>query len=135
MVIKPFLIPIFLCIILRTGAKQFVVQLAALTITSSFVKTLSLTPYTTVFISPLPGALISTFLAPAEICFIASSLAVNLPVHSRTKSIPSSPQGKFAGSVSLNTLILLTPATTISLPSALISSSWKLPWTVSYLTK
>ena len=53
--------------ILSTGAKQFVVQEAALITFSVPSSVSSLTLYTIVFKSPLAGALIITFLAPALI--------------------------------------------------------------------
>ena len=40
--------------------------------------------------SPFPGAEINTFLAPASICFNASSYFVKCPVHSNTTSTPNS---------------------------------------------
>ena len=78
----------------KTGAKQLVVQLAALMIDSVPSNILSLTPYTIVFKFPFAGAEIITCLAPALICASLFSSLVNNPVHSKTKSIPNSPQGK-----------------------------------------
>ena len=69
---------------LTTGAKQFVVQDAALITVSLPSNVSSLTLYTIVFKSPLAGAEIITLLAPALICASAFSLSVNLPVHSNT---------------------------------------------------
>ena len=68
----------------NTGAKQLVVQLAALITFSVPSKIFSLTLYTIVLTSPLHGALTITFLAPASMCFNAKSSFVNLPVHSKT---------------------------------------------------
>jgi hypothetical protein len=56
-----------------TGDKQFVVHEAPETIVSSAVKVLWLTPYTIVFKSPVAGAEIITFLAPASMCAWAFS--------------------------------------------------------------
>lgn len=52
----------------------------------------------------LPGALISTFLAPAVRCLAAPARSVKKPVHSITKSTPRSFHGSFSGSRSLKTL-------------------------------
>ena len=51
------------------------------------------------------GAEIITFFAPALICFSADALSRNNPVHSKTTSTPSLPQGRLAGSRSAKTLI------------------------------
>ena len=50
-----------------------------------------------------------TFFAPASMCFFASAALVKRPVDSMTMSTPSSPQGRFAGSRSSKTLIVLSP--------------------------
>ena len=50
-----------------TGARQLVVQDALEIIVCSGFSSLSLTPITTVFTSPLPGAVKITFFAPASI--------------------------------------------------------------------
>ena len=73
MVIFPFFILKVSSRTFRTGARQLVVQDAALTICSVPSRISSLTPYTMVFIGPFPGALMRTFLAPAVMCFWASS--------------------------------------------------------------
>lgn len=88
-----------------TGAKQFVVQDALeiiLWATGSYFS--SFTPSTIVKSISLPGALTSTFLAPAVMCLLAPALSVKKPVASTTKSTPRSFQGSFSGSRSLNTL-------------------------------
>ena len=51
------------------------------------------------------GADIITFFAPAFKCLPAVSLFKNKPVHSKTISAPTLPQGKFAGSLSAKTFI------------------------------
>jgi hypothetical protein len=55
--------------------------------------------------SPLAGALMITFFAPAVMCALAFSASVKIPVDSRTMSTPRSPYGSAAGSFSLRTLI------------------------------
>ena len=62
-------------------------------------------------ISPVAGAEITTFLAPACKCNPAFSCEVKNPVHSNTTSTHNSPQGKSAGLRSAVTLISL-PLTT-----------------------
>ena len=87
------------------GAKQLVVQLAFDMIFSVPSITCSFTPKTTVFTSPVAGAEITTFLAPASICIEALEASVNIPVLSRTTSTPIAPHGKALGSRSANALI------------------------------
>ena len=58
------------------------------------------TPYTTVTSAPSAGAETITRLAPAVRCADAFSLDVNMPVHSRAMSTPSSFQGSWVGSFS-----------------------------------
>src|SRR6266446_4431378 len=67
--------------------------------------------------SPLAGAEITTFLAPAVRCFDALSLSVKRPVLSSTNSTPRSFQGSFSGSLIAETLIDL-PFTTSASPLA-----------------
>ena len=93
----------------------------------------SLTPITMVMSSPLAGAEMMTFFAPALMCAAALSASVKRPVDSTTTSIPRAPQGKAAGSRSASTLIAL-PLTTIASFSALTSAS-RMPWIESYLSK
>ena len=71
--------------------------------------------------SPLAGALMITFFAPASMCALALSASVKMPVHSRTMSTPRSPHGRAAGSFSARTLI--------SRPSMMIEASpaWTSP--------
>ena len=68
--------------------------------------------------SPLAGALMITFWAPASMCARALSASVKMPVDSSTMSTPRSPHGRAAGSFSLSTLIS-RPSMTIS-----VSSVW-----------
>ena len=73
-----------------TGARQFVVQLALEMMLCFLGSYLSwLTPITTVMSSPLAGAEMITFFAPAVRCPLAFSASVNRPVHSMTISTPS----------------------------------------------
>src|SRR5947208_1452655 len=83
--------------------------------------------------SPLAGALITTFWAPASMCFEALSRSVNSPVDSTTISTPSSFHGRLAGSRSAVTRIGL-PSMTRSSPSARTSPS-NLPSTESYFNR
>src|SRR5208283_123210 len=88
------------------GARQFVVQ-EALEITGcSFGSYLpSLTPITRVGQSPLAGAVITTFFAPATRWPLAFSTSVNSPVDSITTSTPNCFQGNWEGSLALTTNI------------------------------
>jgi hypothetical protein len=92
-----------------------------------------LTPRTIVMSSPLAGALITTFWAPAERCFSAFSRSVNRPVDSITISAPSSFQGREAGSRSEITL-RSSPSTLMASSLALISAS-RVPRTESYFRR
>src|SRR5271155_2206687 len=97
--ITPATRPILSCRTFTSGARQLVVQEAfEMTVWVDF-STPWLTPYTTVAsTSSPPGAEITTFFAPAAMCADALALLVNRPVHSSTKSTPSSPQGSLDGS-------------------------------------
>ena len=55
--------------------------------------------------SPLAGALMMTFLAPAVRWPLAFSTSVNRPVASMTRSTPMAFQGSCAGSLALTTLM------------------------------
>src|SRR5208337_3994284 len=95
------------------GAKQLVVQLALeimLCLAGSY--SFSLTPMTMVLTSPLPGAEIITFLAPACKCPAAFSLSVKRPVDSITISTPKAFQGSSAGDLVAITHLVLCPLTT-----------------------
>ena len=91
------------------------------------------TLYTIVLTSPVAGADITTFLAPAFICASAFSWEVKNPVHSNTMSTPNSAHGKFSGFLSAVTFISF-PLTTKA-PSLTSISPLNLPWAVSYLNK
>ena len=68
-----------------TGARQLVVQLALETMLCLPASYFSwLTPMTTVMSSPLAGAEMMTFLAPAARCPLAFSASVKRPVDSIT---------------------------------------------------
>ncbi len=128
-----FLIPILLPMISTTGAMELVVQLAQDTIRTESSPSV-LTPWTTVPMSSLlAGADRRTNLAPAWRCFSRPSFLVKTPVHSKTKSIPSSPQGSRAGSFSLKTLYLVPSTIRASLSCSTVLSY--LPYTVSYLSR
>ena len=133
MVIKPFSIPIDLFNTYAKGAKQLVVHEAFDKIWCSLEIFLWFTPYTTVRSTPLAGADIRTFFAPAVMCCWAFSLLVKIPVHSKTTSTSNSFQGKFSGFLSEVTLIGPVP-TSRSLP-LIITSLLRMPWTESYFNK
>jgi hypothetical protein len=95
-------IPIRRPIISTIGVMQLVVQLAHEMISAS--GSAAFTPCTTVLMPSFSGAEKMARLAPAWMCFARSSLLVNAPVHSNTRSTASSRQGRLAGSLSLKTL-------------------------------
>ncbi len=122
----PFSIPNASFRTLAKGARQLVVQLALLMmlcLAGSYMS--SLTPRTMVMSSPLAGALMRTFLAPAAMWARAFSASVKRPVDSMTMSTPRSFQGSGAGSLIWRTLIVL-PLTTIE-SSVWVTVPWKLP--------
>ena len=98
MVMRPRLKPNSSRSTFTTGARQLVVQLA-LEMTwccpRSYLS--SFTPRTMVMSSPLAGAEMITFFAPASRCLAASSRLVKRPVDSMTMSTSRSPQGSFGG--------------------------------------
>ena len=103
------------CTTLAAGARQLVVQLALLMIwccSGSYFP--SLTPSTIVMSSPLAGALMITFFAPASMWARALSASVKMPVDSITMSTPRSPHGSCAGSLTWRTLTALPSMTTAS---------------------
>src|SRR5271154_5876744 len=105
------------------GARQLVVQLALeiiLCLAASYSP--SLTPITMVLTSPLAGAEIITFLAPACRWPAAFSLSVKRPVDSMTISMPKAFQGSSAGVLVAGTHLILWPLTTIMSASALEGS-------------
>src|SRR5215218_2894498 len=119
---------------LASGARQLVVQDALLMIVCEPSYRSSLTPMTIVRSSPVAGAEMTTFLAPpASTCLRASSALVKKPVDSMTTSTPRSPQGRFAGSRSDSTFMVLPPILMPS-PSA-ATSSGSLPRMLSYLSR
>src|SRR2546430_337998 len=83
--------------------------------------------------SPLAGAEITTFLAPAVRCLAAASRSVKRPVLSSTSSTPKSFHGSFSGSLMADTLIGL-PFTTIASPFASTLPPNR-PCTESYLSR
>ena len=78
----------------------------------------SFTPRTTVMSSPLAGAEMMTFFAPAARWPLAFSASVKRPVDSITTCTPRAPQGNSAGVFALTTLISW-PFTTSTSSSAL----------------
>ena len=83
--------------------------------------------------SPLAGQVMTTFLAPASMCFWASSPVLKMPVDSTTTSTPRSPQGRLDGSRSESTLNAWPSAT---MPSSVASTDENArPWTESYFSR
>ena len=78
--------------ILARGARQLVVHDALDTMSSESLYSSELTPMTNMGASP-EGAEMTTFLAPASMCFCAPSREVNTPVDSTTKSTSLAPHG------------------------------------------
>ena len=89
-----------------------------------------LTPITNMGASA-EGAEMTTFFAPALMCFDAPSRDVNTPVDSTTKSTPRSPHGIISGSRSANTETSLPSTKNFS--SSHAADPENLPCTVSYL--
>src|SRR5580658_8053042 len=124
-----------------SGARQLVVQEALETmwcLCASYSP--SLTPMTMVLTSPLPGAEMMTFLAPAVRWALAFSLSVKRPVDSMTMSTPSAFHGRVARSLTAPTHLILWPltiSTSGSSSDGLLFSvlTWclNLPWTESYI--
>src|SRR5438045_8260363 len=105
---KPCLKPKLSMTTLTIGTRQLVVHEAFEMIACLAGSYLSLlTPMQIVMSSPLAGAEITTFLAPAARCLDALSLSVNRPVLSSTNSTPRSFQGSFSGSLIADTLRVL----------------------------
>ena len=129
----PYSIPKLFSKTIATGAKQFVVQDPLEITLCSFFKSLLFTPCTIVKSTSFPGADIITFYAPAFKCFPAVSLFKNKPVHSKTISAPTLPQGKFAGSLSAKTFIfwfkILKPSFDV------LTSCGRVPCVLSYFIK
>src|SRR5438445_3654022 len=83
--------------------------------------------------SPLAGAEITTFFAPAARCLSASGRSVNRPVLSSTRSTPSAFHGSFSGSLIADTLTGL-PLTTSASPCA-STVPGKRRWMESYFRR
>src|SRR5437667_12544004 len=103
---KPCLNPKLSITTLTTGTRQLVVHEAfemMWCLAGSYFSLL--TPMQMVMCSPLAGAEITTFLAPAARCLDALSLSVKRPVLSSANSTPSAFQGHFSGSLIAEALI------------------------------
>src|SRR4028119_2523695 len=119
---------------LASGARQLVVQDALLIIVCEPSYCSWLTPMTMVRPSPVAGAEVMTFFAPAlSACLRATSALVKNPVGSTTTSTPRSPHGRFAGSRSDSTFIAVPPIVMPS-PSA-VTSSDRTPRMLSYFSR
>ena len=119
---------------LAIGAKQLVVHEALeiiLSVAGSYLS--SFTPMTIVMSSPLAGAEMITFLAPAVMCFPADCASVKIPVDSTTISAPIFPHGRSAGSRSAK-IGIRTPLTTIA-PSSATTVPLNRPKLLSYFNK
>src|SRR5690242_1909936 len=126
-----------------TGARQFVVQDAFETMwcfAGSYLS--SLTPITIVMSSPLAGAEMMTFLAPAVRWPLAFSASVKRPVDSITYSTPSCFHGSAAGPSLTARHLILWPLTTRVSSSAADADDFSLetvppnrPWVESYLSR
>merc|ERR1719299_138508 len=83
--------------------------------------------------SPLPGAEMMTFFAPAVMWPFAFSASTNKPVDSMTYSTPIAPHGNFSKPSRLAAmhLILLPLTTSVSAPSV-VTSCLNLPCVESY---
>src|SRR3989441_13335091 len=105
-VMKPCLKPQLSSTTFTTGTRQFVVH-EAFEMTWCFAGSYFwwFTPITIVMSSPLAGAEITTFFAPAARCLSASGRSVNRPVLSSTRSTPSAFHGSFSGSLIADTLM------------------------------
>src|SRR5262245_27190586 len=100
---------------------------------------------TTVMSSPLAGAEMITFLAPAVRWPFALSASVNRPVHSRTYSTPSCFHGRAAGPSLIGGAVrhlIEWPSTTRVSSSAALAEDFfdstvtaNLPWVESYLSR
>jgi hypothetical protein len=88
---------------------------------------------TIVMSSPLAGAEMMTFLAPAARCLPALSASVKKPVDSMTMSAPTLAHGRAAGSRSAKTGTAL-PSMTIS-PSPAVTSLPRRPRMLSYFSR
>src|SRR5438034_574820 len=115
---KPCLKPQLSSTTFTTGTRQFVVH-EAFERTWCFAGSYFwwFTPITIVMSSPLAGAEMTTFFAPAARCLSASGRSVNRPVLSSTRSTPNAFHGSFSGSLIADTLIGL-PLTTSASPCA-----------------
>ena len=82
---------------------------------------------------PLAGAEITTFLAPAVMCWPAPSSSTKRPVDSSTMSMPMSPHGSFLGSRSARA-VMRWPST-VRLSSSYSTVPGKRPCTESYLSR
>src|SRR5574340_17121 len=113
--IRPRLMPQLSFSTLAIGARQLVVHEAAETMASPAYFSW-FTPYTNIGVSSLDGADCTTFFAPAAICFSQVSFVRNRPVHSITRSAPTSFHFRLAGSFSAVRRIFL-PLTIRVVPS------------------
>src|SRR5204862_459768 len=103
---KPCLKPQLSSTTFTTGTRQFVVHEAferTWCFAGSYVWWF--TPITIVMSSPLAGAEMTTFFAPAARCLSASGRSVNRPVLSSTRSTPNAFHGSFSGSLIADTLM------------------------------
>mmetsp|Transcript_58930 Transcript_58930/g.120636 ORF Transcript_58930/g.120636 Transcript_58930/m.120636 type:complete len:263 (-) Transcript_58930:170-958(-) len=125
-VIMPLSITRFSWITLTTGARQLVVQEAAVQMTCSAVSLSSFTPITTFStVGSFTGALTTTRLTPPSRYGWSTLLERKSPVHSSTISQPNSFQGT-PSMVGESENVTVFPSTVKDLPSA-ASIQWCLP--------
>ena len=84
--------------------------------------------------SPLAGAVMITFSAPASRCLDAPGVSMNTPVPSMTIWTPSSFQGSFRGS-RLDTISMDLPSMEMWVSSTIFTSASKVPRMESYFTR
>jgi hypothetical protein len=110
--IRPLTTPMRSSSAFTSGARQLVVHEALEMTVSDALRSLWLTPMTTVRSTSFsPGAETMTFRAPACRCAPAFALLVKSPVHSSTTSTPRAFHGSLAGSRSATTWMLSSPTT------------------------
>mmetsp|Transcript_6293 Transcript_6293/g.16236 ORF Transcript_6293/g.16236 Transcript_6293/m.16236 type:complete len:215 (+) Transcript_6293:1126-1770(+) len=132
---RPLTMPNFSSKTLAKGARQLVVHEALDTMGAFMSRSWSLTPTTCVGMSlPLAGAVMRTFLAPAERCLPAPSVLRKTPVPSMTRSIFMSFQGSCVGS-RLDTTVIFLPLTEKCVSSRICTSASKVPSMESYLSR
>mmetsp|Transcript_2043 Transcript_2043/g.4924 ORF Transcript_2043/g.4924 Transcript_2043/m.4924 type:complete len:264 (-) Transcript_2043:111-902(-) len=135
-VIVPLTIPNLSSSTLTNGARQLVVHEALEMMGACGSNSSSaLTPMTYVGMSsPFAGAVMSTFLAPASMCFSHPAWSVKTPVDSMTRSIFRSFHGSSSG-LRLLTMVMFLPLTEMVESSTIFTSASNVPRMESYLSR